>query len=248
MRVLSWNLNGNARRKRIAEALEYIKSLEPDVALLQEVAPLPDGVNAIWHPVWGGAWGTAIVARAGLELRELPSIPVTSIEAIPEGHLERSHPGAWVAADVEMPGVGVVTVASVYGLMRRLRNGVDYATSTVHRTLSDLTPVLDVRRSKGKIVLAGDLNISPQIDPPDRDAHVATIARLKAFGLIDCLGEKHGVFVQTYRHHNKVGGRPWQLDWMFAAPAMKLVSCVVVDTEEVRSLSDHSPVLAELAP
>jgi endonuclease/exonuclease/phosphatase family metal-dependent hydrolase len=248
MRVVSWNLNGNARHKRIAEALQYLDTLEPDIALLQEVAPLPEGISGLWQPVWSGKWGTAIVARKGLVLRELPSIPVTSIDAIPDGHLERSHPGAWVAADVETQDLGAITVVSVYGLMRRLRNGVDYATTTVHRTLSDLTPVLDVRRSKGKVVLAGDLNVSPQIEPPDREAHTATIARLKAFGLIDCLGAKHDAPVQTYRHHNKPGGKPWQLDWMFAAPSLQLASCEVVDTPQVHALSDHNPVLAVFAP
>jgi endonuclease/exonuclease/phosphatase family metal-dependent hydrolase len=131
-------------------------------------------------------------------------------------------------------------------MMRKLRNGVDYATTTVQRTLSDLTPVLDVRRSKGKVVFAGDLNISPQIDPPDRLAHEAVIARIKAFGLVDCIGAKHDGVVQTYRHHNKPGGKPWQIDWMFAAPSFAVASCVVLDTDETRALSDHNPVVAEL--
>jgi|GEM_PF-6357710 len=34
-----------------------------------------------------------------------------------------------------MPGIGAVTVISVYGIQRKLRNGVAYATTTVQRTL-----------------------------------------------------------------------------------------------------------------
>jgi len=245
MRVVSWNLN---HRTRVAEALAFLKTLEPDIALLQEVAPLPDRPGVLWHRVWNCKWGTAIVAHEGMALREIPTVPVTSIDDIPEGHLERSHPGAWVAADVEVSGFGTVTVVSAYGLMRRLRNGIAYATSTVHRTLSDLTPVLDVARSKGRVVVAGDLNISPHFSPPDRDAHIATFARIKAFGLLDCLGATHEGVVQTYRHHNKPEARPSQLDWMFASPSMRLVSCSVVDTEQAWSLSDHAPLLAVFEP
>jgi exonuclease III len=245
MRVISWNLNGNSRRHSTANALAYLDTLNADIVLLQEVAPLPAERNAIRHPVWSDAWGTAVLARSGLVLREVPTIPVTSIERITDGQLERSHPGAWVAADVDMPGIGAVTVISVYGIQRKLRNGVAYATTTVQRTLSDLTPVLDVHRSKGHVVLAGDLNISPQIDPPDREAHVAAIDRLKAFGLVDCMKEHHDGYVQTYRHLNKSGGKPWQLDWVFAAPSLKAVSCSVVDNEESRSFSDHNPVIVD---
>lgn len=126
MRVLSWNLNGNARRKELPAALAYIDTLKADVMLLQEVGPLPTGSNAIWHPVWNGPWGTAVMARHGLELREVQTIPVTSIDRIPPGHLERSHPGAWVAADVDYPGLGPITVVSAYGMMRKLRNDIDY--------------------------------------------------------------------------------------------------------------------------
>jgi|GEM_PF-3781206 len=93
MRVISWNLDGNSRRRSTANALAYLDTLNADIVLLQEVAPLPAERNAIRHPVWSDAWGTAVLARSGLVLREAPTIPITSIERITDGQLERSHPG-----------------------------------------------------------------------------------------------------------------------------------------------------------
>jgi exonuclease III len=178
-------------------------------------------------------------------LKEIPSVPVGRKEAIPDGHLERSHPGAWVAADIQILSVGLVTVVSVYGVMHKLRNEVTYATTSVQRTLSDLTPVLDVHRSKARVVMAGDFNVSPQIGSSDTNAHVAIIDRIKAFGLVDCLGSKHDGYVRTHRHRNKMDGKAWQIDWMFSSMKLKLSSCKPMDVEEAWKLSDHCPVVAD---
>jgi hypothetical protein len=93
--------------------------------------------------------------------------------------------------------------------------------------------------------MAGDLNVSPQISPPDREAHVAVIDRIKAFGLVDCLGATHAEFVRTHRPRNKEAGPPWQDDWLFASPKLVLTRCEPVGTDEAWALSDHCPVLAE---
>ncbi|MGH9894322.1 MAG: hypothetical protein ACREA0_20530, partial [bacterium] len=164
-------------------------------------------------------------------------------EKRPRGYLEASHPGAFCVAQAKLPSRRVVTVASVYGMLAlRVRNGRRYAVTTVHRTLSDLTPILDVKRSKAAVILAGDLNVTPQIREPDTAAHEAVIQRIKAFGLADCLGDAHdGQFVRTYSKHKL----EWQDDWVFASPALRCTSCEPVHTKEAWALSDHCPVIAE---
>jgi endonuclease/exonuclease/phosphatase family metal-dependent hydrolase len=146
-------------------------------------------------------------------------------------------------ADAHLSGDRSVTVASVYGMLAfRVRNGQRYAVTTLQRTLSDLTPVLDVHRSQAPVILAGDLNVSPQIQWPDTAAHTAVIARIKAFGLTDCLGDTNdGEYVRTYGKPET----PFQDDWVFASPALKCTRCEPVDTEEAWALSDHCPVIAE---
>src|SRR5207247_2189257 len=109
------------------------------------------------------------------------------------------HPGTYAAAEAAVAG-GHVNLASVYGMLAfKVRNDVRYSVTTVHRTLSDLTPILDTYRTSLPVILAGDLNISPQIKQPDTAAHQAVIDRIKAFGLIDCLGRANkDEYVRTF--------------------------------------------------
>jgi exonuclease III len=244
-KIVTWNLNHCFRKQQFTDAWAYLKRLDPDVAFLQESPRPPDGEVAFWQDVWGKGWGTAVASRKDTAMTEIPSVPVGGVEALPSGHLERSHPGAWVAARFETPGGRAVNVVSVYGAMRKLMNGTTYATTGVHRTISDLTPLLDFRRTKTPVIMAGDFNVTPQIAKPDTEAHVAALDRIKAFGLVDCLGRTHGNLVQTHRHGNKAGGTPWQIDWVFSSPDLKLISCEPHAVEEAWRLSDHCPVVAE---
>lgn len=115
----------------------------------------------------------------------------------------------------------------------------------MQRTLSDLTPILDVNRSKAPVVLGGDLNVSPQIRWPDTAAHKAVIERIKAFGLRDCLGATHAGFVQTYRSRNSRSRSSWQGDWVFASDRLRLVRCEPEDSDQAWALSDHCPIVAD---
>jgi endonuclease/exonuclease/phosphatase family metal-dependent hydrolase len=244
LRVVTWNMNYCFRKHQVDQAWAYLRSLEVDVALLQESPRPREAEGAIWHEAVAG-WGTAVIVRNGLAWHEVPSVPLAGSERIPPGHLERSERGAWAAANVEIPGLGTITAVSVYGLLTKLGNGTTYSTSSVQRTLSDLTPVLDVPRSRTHVIMAGDLNVSPQIPAPDMGAHIAILDRISAFGLVDCLAATHDGLVRTYRHRNQPTSKPWQLDWVFAAPKLKLLSCEPLDDEKAWALSDHCPVLAE---
>jgi exonuclease III len=238
-RVVTWNLN-HAFRSADASAWEYLTSLQPDIALLQEARqpPFKGSIGSIIPD--RGSWGTWIVPFGRVHLSPIPWVNLG--ETRPGGYLEASHPGAYCVAEARLPSRRIVTVASVYGMLAfRARNGRRYAVTTVHRTLSDLTPILDVKRSKKPVILAGDLNVTPQIREPDTAAHEAVIQRIKAFGLTDHLGETHKGFVRTYINHKL----DWQDDWVFASPALICVRCEPENTGQAWALSDHCPVIAE---
>src|SRR5262249_48377904 len=56
--------------------------------------------------------------------------------------------------------------------------------TSLHRTLSDLTPILDQnRRRRNSIVFAGDLNASSQFPEPYRKAYQLVHQRIEALGL-----------------------------------------------------------------
>lgn len=223
------------------QAWSLLESLGADVALLQETEQPP--WPGVWRSVTGASWGSAIVSST-FELTEIPRSALQ--DSVPKGTLAESHPGASVVAEAQIEPGRTVTFVSLYGLIRRGGlSDTGYATTTVHRTLSDLTPVLDVHRSKRTLILGGDLNVTPEISFPDAEMHAATIERLKAFRLIDCLGTKHDGFVRTIRHRNNPESKPYQDDWIFASPDLSIVACDPVDEERAWALSDHCPVILD---
>jgi exonuclease III len=183
-----------------------------------------------------------------LELTDIGAVPLQDERdygaLMDSGFLEESHPGCVKVADVHRAdGSYVATLISIYGIHGDpALNGVRYVPTTVHRMLSDLTPLLD--RSRRSVIMGGDLNISPQIGYPDTRHHELVIDRIKAFGLVDCLGRFHDDYVQTHRHPGSA--QPWQDDWIFAGKrlAESLRSCDADHSEEAWSLSDHCPVTA----
>lgn len=223
------------------QAWSFLAPLAADVALLRETEQPP--VPGVWRPVTGAPWGSAVVSST-LELTEIPRSGLQ--DSVPKGTLAESHPGASVVAEAEiMPG-RKVTFVRISGLIRKGGlSDTGYATTTVHRTLSDLTPVLDVHRSKRTLVLGGDMNVTPEIPFPGAEMHAATIERLKAFRLVDCLGAKQDGFVRTIRHRNNPASTPYQDDWIFASPDLSIVACDPVDDKSAWALSDHCPVIPD---
>jgi hypothetical protein len=147
LRIVTWNLN-HAFRGQGNRAWEFIDSLQPDLALVQE-SRHPPIEGSVGTEIGGTRrWGTWIVPYGGVSLTEIPWVPLGTVPR-PRGFLEASHPGAFSVAEAKLAAGRTVTVVSVYGMLAfRVRNGMRYSVTTVHRTLSDLTPVLDVKRSK----------------------------------------------------------------------------------------------------
>lgn len=244
LRVVSWNMNHHFRREQAEEQWAYLASLEPSIALVQEAPPPPAGTRAIFEEVRGVKLRTGIVAYGNVEVTEIRSVPIG--EDPPEGHLVTSRPGAFVAARAKPPNGAPVTVISAYGVLSSVLTKTNYATTNVQRLLSDLTPLLDVHRSKLPLIFGGDLNISPEVPQPDTAAHVAVIDRIKAFGLEDCLGLHHpGKYVRTLRHMNKPDSKPYQIDWVFSSRKLRCIAARANDVEAAWRLSDHCPVIAD---
>lgn len=261
--VLTWNLNHwrqspESRRAAWAHLDGTLADATGwDIALLQEcVVPAERDGPVLWRELPGLGWGTAVALRtgAGTTLTEL------ALE-------DDSHPGCVVAADAGLDD-WTLTVASLYGRQEpRKRVGGEvqhlrYSVTAVHRMLSDVTPLVDLRdrrRSPTPIVLGGDLNVSTQVDGPDRARHAGVLQRFADLGLTDgwavspdaerapdcdCPAAPGCGHVRTHTHDRSA--RPWQLDYLFIGRALEFTSCRTVADGGVGELSDHLPVVGVL--
>jgi hypothetical protein len=160
------------------------------------------------------------------------------------------------------------TAISLYGQWEEVPGGgAIYSCARLHRMISDLTGVF-ARSRRSPFVVAGDLNITTQIaydgqTQAETDGAAAVFARLRAWGLTDCLGQAFRgsgspvgctcpdgdacSHVQTFRLKNRPDSRATQLDYAFASPPMvsRLVRSRVVHDDAAWQLSDHCPVVLE---
>lgn len=259
MRVATWNMNFRDRTAAAREASWgfLADSIRPDLALLQETMP-PTGSSALYRNggIGGGRpWGSAILAPS-LTLQEVSE--VTTRFSKDPSQLTETFPGSTIVGLWDPPAGDAVVFVSVYGVIDH-----GYALTTVHRALSDLTPLFDTRLGR-RVVLGGDLNCSTQLPPPDRERHRNLFERIAGLGLVDliaatrasrprladcpCEDAEECSHVQTHRHGQSP--KPWHDDYLFATKpvAERLTSCTVLDSGEPDpwSFSDHCPVVAGL--
>jgi endonuclease/exonuclease/phosphatase (EEP) superfamily protein YafD len=125
-----------------------------------------------------------------------------------------------------------ITAISLYGIFERLL-GTEYSSTTLHRSLSDLTGLLDDPKRRGRIILGGDLNAWPG---RWGKTHRILFDRIENFGLQSCLDYHE----QPTPTHRKV-----QTDYIFLSDELCPLSpgCVV----DVGDLSDHHAVVVDLA-
>jgi hypothetical protein len=126
----------------------------------------------------GGRWGSA-VRSDGFQLREVTNVATPYSRH--ETPIVNTIPGSVALAEVTLPGNQSFVAVSLYGAFD---NG--YSVRTVHKELSDLTPLLDSPLGK-RVVVGGDLNCSTQVDPPHRARHRNLFERFASFGLINLL-------------------------------------------------------------
>jgi endonuclease/exonuclease/phosphatase family metal-dependent hydrolase len=249
--VTTWNVN---RRATWWDFFE--QSLRSDIALLQEVgrAPMPLGLGGIRKEIDDTRrWGSAILTRHPVvELTEVRN----SFTKVPVP-LIRSNPGAVVAGLIELPDEEPVVAVSLYGVFDD-----GYTVTSVHRALSDLTPLMD-GKLRHRVVVGGDLNCSSQLPPPMRARHRTVFEHFTSLDLVDLTGltagsrpslndcpceEQPCTHVHTFKRMGKV---PYQDDWLFASKRLAArVESVVVHNgldSPAWNYSDHAPIQAAFA-
>jgi endonuclease/exonuclease/phosphatase family metal-dependent hydrolase len=261
MKTIVWNMAQKASNWDVLEHDEELRGA--DIALLCEAPPPQAPVEPIGNFITLGLdvslppekpvsrpWSTAVAGRHSL--REITDARVDRYygELLP---FVPSRPGTWTAALVDVDGVKV-TAISVYGLMD------ERSDASVHRSLSELSPIFDHKEYGKRLVLGGDLNIlAGRPLGTQLDRHQAVLARIRAYGLIDCLEKK--------RPHGALDGCPcglgddcthtwtkfdprsptvaYQDDYLFASRvlARRLTTCRALPIA-ADSPSDHAPIVA----
>jgi hypothetical protein len=233
---------------------KFLLDLKPDIALLQETVPDDeiDASQVVFRPQGiskSRPWGSAVISFGR---------PISAItEARSRYSRKTTDLHQTLAGSLAIARVGNLTLISHYGV---IENG--YSVTTVHRQLSDLTPLFDSALGK-RVILGGDLNISSQLEEPHGRRHKNVLERFASLGLVDCLGlqrpprsklvdcpccDSDCQHVQTHRHD--MSGIPWQDDYVFVTG--QLVNCVSscmalgAGNPDPWQFSDHCPLVMEL--
>lgn len=93
-----------------------------------------------------------------------------------------SRPGTWIAASVEVTPATEVTAISLYGLLD------EFSDASVHGSLSEISPVFDDPRYRGRVLLSGELNTWtgwPVSEKRFQARDVNLLQRFEALGLVD---------------------------------------------------------------
>jgi hypothetical protein len=261
MKVIAWNMAhkvGNWTELHGSEEL-----VGTDVALLSEAESPPDGVNAV------GRWSTS-----GLDAALPPDKPMKrdwstgimsphKIDEIHDARVDRnygehlpfgpSREGSWIAATVTIDGTPI-TAVSLYGLLD------EKSDASVHRSLSEMAPLFDHETYAERLILGGDLNILAGRPVGEQlDRHQVVLARIKAYGLIDCLERKRepgalagcpcelgeGCTHTWTKYDARNPGVAYQDDYLFASRRLadQLRECRAVPVGP-HLPSDHAPIVA----
>ena len=239
MRIVSWNTH-----RRIEQPWDYlVNRLDADVALLQECGRLPKSIDdskVIHRLAKGRKFGNAIYVKDG---------------EIAEYTVESQQEGSLVISVVETPKKQQLVLINIYGILEYLPENPrgKLVHPGIHRSLSDISYLLEgyTRPKFTNFVLAGDFNNDRRMDehPTFKRKGKRTtnlmFDRIEDYRLQDCVKKFYPDYVQTYRH--TTGGYPWQLDHMFASKKVfsNLKNLYVDNSEEVKSISDHSPIVAD---
>lgn len=165
LRLMSWNMGAGGPGTK-ATWDDLAREANVDVGLLQE-APNPwwQATELETIPKAGSYWGIEGMNRAQTAIArlsdrvEIEEIPTRPIALAGPTELGVSRPGTVTVAKVRMKETGEeIIVASVYAQWERplVGGGLIFSDASMHRLLSDLTPLLTARRLP--IIVAGDFN------------------------------------------------------------------------------------------
>lgn len=221
MRIVSWNMAQRGRKTQ-----DFLLSLGPDIALVQE-AILPEdipGYTKLWTPGWqDGTWGSAILSRVGE----------------PKLLWENNERGAVVLARCAIDGVGDVAIASLHARLGPNREGV---IRPLRKTIDELR-----RRLEERFIVGGDFNTARLLGRAYAKhwGHEEFWNEMDAWAL-DVVFRKLGEEKQSFWRE---GLRNELMDdhVLLDEKTFELVADArVLDTPEVRELSDHAPVVVDL--
>jgi len=227
MRVITWNL-GRRRRQANEKAWAYLCNvLHADIALLQEAAAPGDSQigHLALHLLYRD-WGTGVYAKT-LALRQV-SVPFD--------------PNRLVVCEVSIPAVGPVYLVSLHAPTTKAGKEVDPV-----KWCNQALDYLDGLVREHPAIVGGDLNASRTAEQWWPGAGNGPLFdRIDAGPLFDCHHKFNCEEEQTYFGSTKV---PIQDDHIFVTkPLADLVTkCYAVDNEETRNVSDHIPIVADIA-
>jgi len=258
MRLITWNINGI--RAAIRKGLgEQIGRLSPDVLLLQEVRARPEQLpeawaapawchSAIWHPAQRpGYSGVAVLSRR-------------PIERITRGLGARDDDPEGRVLTVKVGGLRVSSIYLPSGSSGDHRQAEKDAWLPRFRAWSD-----PMARSRIPTLFGGDFNIAHterDIFPARSNRNTSGflpherewIGDLFSSGWRDLVREAHpdhelGPFTWwSNRGRARELDRGWRIDYMLAnRAAAKLIRSVHIDREAGLAISDHAPVVVDVA-
>jgi len=220
MNICTWNIRRNQN------AWQWIFRNNIEIALLQEAIALtevPPETIFLWEPIGGTRkWGSGIFVSNN-----------------PAKNISLKTFNGWVtAAEVKLQNNIDLIVIDIHA---QIVEG--YSITTLHHIFSDLTHLID---GSNNILLGGDFNAGLLRDTKQKyPTHKIMFERLEAFGLSNC----HRLFYDSeQRTFRNKSGQYWQLDHLFISNHLtkNIQSCDVIETNEIKSLSDHNPIVMDI--
>jgi len=179
------------------------------------------------------------------------------------GDVAISQPGSFAAVTTRLHDGTPLLAVSLYGLWQKVGSRLIESESALHRSISDLTPLLIRARGKG-VLIAGDLNLYLGHDDFWAAKYATVFDRLRAYGLQlvgPARGEEDGPLpgcrcgspatcrhVQTIHYPGHESRPATQTDFVLATPDIvgRVARCTTIETGETRAISDHNPVVTTL--
>lgn len=251
MKIISYNVNGirAALRKGF---IDWLKSTDPDVVLIQETKATPDQVEthlfeeAGYHHYWFSAQKKGYSGVAILSKKEPNHIEYGT------GIASMDFEGRNIRADFDE-----VSVMSMYlpsgSNMARLEHKLEYM---------DLlqTYINEIKRNLPNLVIGGDYNICHEaidIHDPIRNKNVSGflpverewISNFMESGFVDSFRhlnkEPDNYTWWSYRANSRANNKGWRIDYnMVSAPLEQNISRAIILKNAMHS--DHCPHMVEL--
>ena len=229
IKILTWNINkASYTRKNL---WKYLKELDFDIGLFQEVYIIPHEIRKNYHIVRGEM--NAILLKIDI---------FTNVEK--ENILQVNSENDVIA------DFCVSCETTLFGNKLALLSIYNYIGPNV-RDFSEFLEILYgyIQDNRNKIIIiGGDFNMDKKFQKQLREWGL--LARemkkeLSKIGYIDVLYEKYGENTFTFLASNK---KPYQLDYLFIPKNIKLIDVKVGDKNEIFNtkpkLSDHLPIIA----